>query len=209
MMSRKYLRGLDVSESHLPGVFAIPHARAADSWRLVCSYADGKRYKERLFADMRATHDLIHSYRLERGMSRASAAVHTRQLTDIQSKGTWEWHHVVEGQHFADVDFNGQLPVLYESDLPCVLIAKEEHTAYNRLLHTSETDELFRDAGLPAKLREGSAATAMAARNRQNHPKLRRRVEELRQLYRNAYAGDRVLTSIADNVFNEALTNLR
>lgn len=41
-------------------------------------------------------------------------------------------HHIVEGQHFADVDFTGQLPTRYAEALPCVLIAHEEHAAYNR-----------------------------------------------------------------------------
>ena len=66
-----------------------------------------------------------------------------------EAQKTWEWHHIVEGQHFADVDFTGRLPSLYADELPCVLISKEEHLAYNRVLHVRETDELYRDAGMP------------------------------------------------------------
>ena len=114
----------------------------------------------------------------------------------------------IEGQHFADVDFAGRLPMLYAEELPCVLLSREEHTAYNRILHIRETDELYRDAGLPADLRRRSAAAALAARNRANHPALRRRVGELQQLYRDAYSGDRVLATIAVNVLEDALSHL-
>jgi hypothetical protein len=165
-------------------VYGIPHARKPGSWRIVCSYADGKRHKARLFANMAA-------------MGRA------------ESRGSWEWHHVVEGQHYADVDFAGQLPLLYEEQLPCVLIAREEHVLYNRLLHTRETDELYRNTGLPRDLRERSAKVALDARSRANHAGFRKRVEELRMLYRNAYSGDRVLTTIALNVLDDALSHLR
>ena len=126
-----------------------------------------------------------------------------------ESRKSWEWHHVVEGQHFADIDFGGQLPLLYEEQLPCVLIAREEHLAYNRVLHIRETDELYRDTGLPADLRKRAAQAAQAARGKANHAELRRRVGHLQQLYRNAYSGDPVLTTIAMNVLDEALGRLR
>lgn len=70
-----------------------------------------------------------------------------------EPRASWEWHHIVEGQHYADVDFAGQLPLVYAEQFPCVLIAHAEHVAYNRLLHTRETDELYRNTGLPRDLR--------------------------------------------------------
>src|SRR5512147_2326358 len=144
MVPRKYLRGLDADDFDIRGVYGVRHARVPDSWRIVCSYADGKRHKGRLFANMAA-------------------------MGQREQRRSWEWHHVVEGQHFADVDFTGQLASLYLEQLPCVLIAREEHTAYNRILHIRETDELYRDTDLPKDLRDRSAAAALAARNPAQH----------------------------------------
>lgn len=183
MIPRSYLRGLDADDLDIKGVYGIPHARIAGSWRIVCSYADGKRHKVRLFENM-------------------------KRAGQREPRGGWEWHHIVEGQHFADVDFAGRLAKLYADELPCVLIAKEEHLLYNRLLHIRETDELYRAAGLPADLRKRSAEAAAAARDRKRHGELQAQVRELEHLYRNAYAGDRVLTTIAINVLEDNLRQL-
>jgi len=184
MVPEKYLRGLDAGDYDIRGVYGIPHARKPGSWRIICSYSDGKRHKARLFANMAA-------------------------IGQAQARRTWEWHHIVEGQHFADVDFAGRLPALYADELPCVLISREEHMAYNRILHIRETDELYRDTGLPEDLRRRSAKVALAARDRTNHPALRRRLIELQRLYRDTYTGDSVLTTIASNVLGDALGHLR
>lgn len=184
MVPQRFLRGLDADDFDIRGVYGIRHSRKPGSWRIVCSYADGKRHKARLFANMAA-------------MGQAEAA------------RTWEWHHIVEGQHFADIDFAGRLPALYADELPCVLISHAEHTAYNRVLHIRETDELYRDPSLPADLRQRSARAALAARDRTKHSALRKRVSELQQLYRDTYAGDHALSTIAKNVLDDALDQLR
>lgn len=183
MMPGKYVRGLDASDPDIPGVYGVPHARIHGSWRIVCSYNDGRRHKARLFANL-AT------------------------MGQVEQRKSWEWHHVVEGQHYADIDFAGRLSTLYADELPCVLLSREEHTAYNRVLHIREADELYRDGGLPADLRKRSAAAAAAARDRTNHSRLRGQVANLQQMYRDAYAGDRVLITIAENVFDDALRSL-
>src|SRR5687767_9719998 len=101
MMPANYLRGLpDAIDGDVPGVYGIAHARVPGSWRIVCSYADGKRAKGRLFTNL---------------------AAHGQD----EERGSWEWHHIVERQHYADVDFSGRLPILYAEELPCVLLAKE------------------------------------------------------------------------------------
>src|SRR5215208_6059820 len=138
MVPQRYLLGLDAADGDIRGVYGIRHSRKPGSWRIVCSYADGKRHKTRLFANMAA-------------------------MGQAEARQTWEWHHIVEGQHFADVDFAGRLAVLYADELPCVLISREEHIAYNRILHIRETDELYRDAGLPADFRQRSTDAALAA----------------------------------------------
>ncbi len=184
MLARKLLRGLDADDFDIMGIFGARHGRDPDAWRLICTYNDGKRHKARLF---------------ER-LARAGQP---------EERRTWEFHHIVEGQHYADIDFEGRLAEMYADELPCVLIAKEEHLAYNRVLHIRETDELFRDRGLPADLRERSRAAHAAASDRNRHPELRARVSKLRQLYGTVYMGDPVLQRVADNVFDDAVERLR
>lgn len=184
MMPEKFVAGLNAIDGDRPGVYGVRHARQPASWRLICSYEDGANHKAALFAAM-------------------SAAGQT------ETARSWEWHHVVERQHYADIDFLGRIEVLYRSELPCVLLINTEHRAYNRLLHISETDELHRDHSLPADLLVRSQKVKIEASNLNAHPQLRARVHHLRQLYRNAYSGDAVLIRIADNVFDDALTSLQ
>lgn len=184
MLHRKYLHGLDADDFDIPGIFGVRHARAPGRWRTLCAYADGKRHKGRLFENLAAA-------------------------GQEEERGTWDFHHVVEGQHYADVDFSGELERLYSEVLPCVLISKEEHIAYNRLLHIRETDELYRDRGLPPELQKRSEAAAAEARDPKNRAALRARVEDLLRLYRRAYSGDPVLITVAENVLKDVLTFLR
>ena len=44
MVPASYLRGLDADDFDVRGIYGIPHARTPGSWRIVCSYADGKRH---------------------------------------------------------------------------------------------------------------------------------------------------------------------
>lgn len=184
MLSSRYLHRIDADPFEgCPGVFAAADYRRPDAWRYLCSYADGKRHKPRIFALL-------------------------RQHGQPEDPGAWDLHHVVEGQHAADIDFAGRLDVLYKQELPCVLLHKNEHVAYNQLLHVKATDELYRDV-LPQAMLERARHVAAEAADRRRHPVLRARVESLRSLYRNAYRGDPVLQRVADNVFDDALRHLR
>ncbi len=184
MLPTRYLRGVAIAPFEgAPGIFAAPHSRHPGSYRYLSSYQDGQVQKPRLFA-------LLARY------------------GQPEARAEWDLHHIVEGQHFADTDFRGELPAVYAAQLPCVLIHKAEHRAYNRLLHCRETDDLFRDA-LPRDLAARSRATAAAYRDPQRRPELRARVRELAALYRGAYDGDAVLQRVAQNVFDDALARVR
>jgi hypothetical protein len=179
MLPAKYLQGVRATPFEMfPGVFATPHYKQANSSRFICSYADGQRYKAQLFAFF----------------ARAG---------QTEARGQWDLHHIVEGQHFADIDFTGRLQALYKDELPVVLIQKNEHVAYNMLLHIAATDEMFRDS-LPADLVARSRAAAAAAGQPGQRADLRARVDKLIELYDGAYQGDPVLTRIARNVLNAA-----
>jgi hypothetical protein len=168
----KYLLGVtSVPFDQYPGIFAVTHHRRADSSRFISSYADGKTNKPELF----------------KFLARAG---------QIESRRQWDLHHIVEGQHFADVDFTGRLQTMYQKELPVVLIQKDEHVAYNMLLHVSATDEMFRDT-LPADLLARSRAAMAAAAQPAQRPALRARVDKLIELYDGAYMSDPVLTQIA------------
>lgn len=183
MLPSRYLHGIPVQPFEgCEGVFAAPHHRNPLHYRYLCSYRDGKRHKGRIF-------ELLHRY------------------GQPESSEEWDLHHVVEGQHAADVDFGGRIAVLYENELPCVLIHKDEHTAYNRLLHIRATDVIFRDV-LPRDLDRRSQDAVASARDRRRHPQLRLRINNLAALYRSVYAGDSVLQQVAHNVFRDALAQL-
>ncbi len=184
MMPRRFVLGLDADDADIPGVFGVPHARIPGSWRILCSYADGKRHKARIFRTLE-----------EEGQ--------------VEARGSWEWHHVVEAQHYADIDVLGRLERMYEEVLPCVLLHREEHIAYNQLLHTRATDELHRVGGLPRAMKERAAKTAAHARDPTNHAALRARMDGLQRLYDRAYQGDPVLQTVARRVLDEAREALR
>lgn len=183
MIRREYLFGLVANDYDTPGIFGTPDTRHPGTWRILCSYDDGKAHKQTLFSRLSAhgQHEVAR---------------------------TWQLHHVVERQHYADIDFTGELLTLYRSALPCVLLPQEEHRVYNSLLHIQETSDLYRDISLSSDVIKRSQTTAAEAKNRANHPRLRQRAEELKRLYQNAYTGDSVLTTVAINVINSALKNL-
>ena len=182
MLPNRYLLGIDWAPwAGKPGIYAVRHYRAG--WRYLCSYRDGQRWKGSIFEAL-------------------------RRHGQAERPGDWELHHVVEGQHYADIDFSGRLAVAYREELPCVLIHKQEHIAYNQLLHINETDEMFRDA-LPAETAERSRAAAAEARNRTNHPRLPERLRNLDALYQHASARDSVLQRVARNAIQHHLARLR
>jgi hypothetical protein len=179
MLPAKYLRGVPTDPFEgCPGVFAADHYKQAGAYRYIASYADGLRWKDRIFALL------------------------ARQ-GQPETPGDWELHHVIEGQHFADIDFTGRLQAMYDEELPVVLLHQGEHRAYNRLLHIKQTTELFRQV-LPKDQVQRAQEAAVAATDRNRWPELRRRVDDLLRLYGAAYAGDPVLTGIARNVLNDA-----
>ena len=182
MLPSRYLLGIDWSPwAGKPGIYAVPHHRRG--WRYLSSYRDGQRWKSAIFGAL-------------------------RRYGQAERPADWELHHVVEGQHYADIDFGGRLAIAYRDELPCVLIHRQEHLAYNQLLHIKETNLMFRDA-LPAEVAERSRAAAADAGNRAKRPRLRERLAKLDALYRNAYAGDGVLQRVARNVIQDAVARLR
>lgn len=168
----------------LPGLYTVADHRNRNSTRWLCTYADGQRHKTALFGLM-------------------------RRLGQNEQPAEWDIHHIVEGHHYADIDFRGELERTYQHQLPCVFLhRREEHTLYSRLARTGAVSELFRGQGLPRKAVDRSKAVALEAKDPRNRAMLRKRVEDLRSYYKGVYMGDTVLSMIANNVLDEALTKL-
>ncbi len=168
----------------LPGLYTVADHRDQNSSRWICTYADGQRHKTALFNLM-------------------------RRLGQNEQAADWDIHHIVEGHHFADIDFRGQLSQMYQNQLPCVFLhRREEHTLYSRLARTSATSELFRGKGMAQTADARAKATAQEARDPRNRMMLRKRVEDLRSYYKGVYLGDPVLSTIANRVLDEAMTKL-
>jgi len=168
----------------LPGLYTVADHRNRDSTRWICTYADGQRHKTALFALM-------------------------RRMGQNEQPSDWDIHHIVEGHHFADIDFRAELDRMYQNQLPCVFIhRREEHTLYTRLARTGAVSQLFRGQGMPRTAAERSKSVANEARDPRNRTALRKRVEDLRSFYKGVYMGDPVLTTIANNVLDEALKKL-
>lgn len=195
MIAAQYLQGVKwVPFEPLPGVcFAHDYRDPTGASRVLATYNKGRAGKSAIFAWMR------------------------RLANQVETPGDWDFHHIVEAQDYADVDFTGRLTRGYESDfylrqMPCVLIDSRprvgEHRMFNASLHTAAAAEHFKNRGpgdIPARSRRAVARAANPA----EHLRLRSEVVRLRdELYRWTYEGDPVLQQISHNVFTEALTLL-
>ncbi|MBC7843266.1 MAG: hypothetical protein H7099_13180 [Gemmatimonadaceae bacterium] len=181
MMPARYVRNVQTFSTGMDGVYAIKHARFPSSTRFVCSYADGNRFKDEIFE-----------------MARVAGQVENLKF--------WHFHHVVEGKHYADVDFRGHLQTYYEAVLPTVLLSAREHSALNGLLSSAEGSLMFRDQSLPRLKHDRARAVANIGRD--NRTGLQQRIAGLRSMYGDVYADDAVLRKIAENVFDELMDAL-
>jgi hypothetical protein len=166
------------------GIYVVSHHRDPDKSRIVGSYRDAKKHKSTIFTLMG---DLLGAR---------------------EDLGDWDLHHVVEAQHFADIDFRGRLHTAYYDELPIVLILKDEHVTYDKLLHIKDADRLVSGELTPDLVERSESAAAMAA-DSESRPALRDRLGKLALLYQDAYSGEAVLQRIAKNVIDDALSFLR
>ncbi len=181
-MPLTYLRGVQYTTGETPGIYQTPHHCQAGAYRILGSYVDLQRFKDVMAEALPAF-----------GKERAD----------------WQIHHIVEGRHFADVDFAGRLRESYEHELPCVLIhQRTEHELYSRIQSTKATTELYRESARAGDSADRSRKAQREATDRRNHLQLRRQVEALKALYAALYANDHVLRRIAVNVLDEAQRTL-
>jgi hypothetical protein len=187
MLTGRFLNGLTAHAlESFPGMFAIDDRRKPNSYRYVASYDDGMRAKTSFFAFLSR-----HGQR--------------------EDPSRWHLHHVVEGHHFADIDFDGRLGDFYDSILPCVFVHEDEHSGYTRQARLRGTREMYRDA-LPGTMEDRSrAARKSAVASRADVARaaaLRARVMKMRRYYRDLHEGDLVIARLADNVLLDAIERL-
>ena len=181
MINPFYLNGVsNMPYLQFPGIFAIPDYRGLSSSRVVCSYANGKRYKTEFLKFL-------------------------KKLGQFETEADWSFHHIVEGQHFASIDFKGEYDFMYEQQLPCILIhTREEHSLYTGLANTKETKKIYFDETLPKAIHDRSKHVVREARDIRNRTALLKRLENIMEFYNDAYTGDRFLQKIAHNVLLDA-----
>lgn len=97
-------------------------------------------------------------------------------------KKEWELHHIVEKQHLQSFYSAADLNYLYAYQWPCILIHKGEHIAYNSILHSKEPKILF------------------DLKNRIPKEQL---LNNIKTMYREAYSGNIILSTIAQNVLRQ------
>jgi hypothetical protein len=188
MLSSRYLKNLEANPlGTFPGIFEITDLRKPGSYRFVATYEDGNRHKDAFFAFL-ARHG------------------------QVETPSEWHFHHVVEGHHFADIDYDGRLDDMYDSELPCVLIHQDEHTGYTRQARLRGTSEMHRERGLKRRKADRSVAArkagAAAVADAALRTRLMARVQRLRGYYRDLHAEDEVVRRLADNVLMDVLERL-
>jgi hypothetical protein len=173
-----------------PEVFSARDTRRA-SWYVIGTYTSLPKFKPALFEK-------------------------DSGLPDLGAKRSWDLHHVVEGQHFAWISFQGDdFPRMYKRVLPCVLLDSFEHKEYyNDLLHGPETKELLGLHGSMSKeARARLTYLKFCAAKRTGHAaalaELKDMLDRMTELYANTYEHSPVLRRIAANVFAAAARRLR
>ncbi len=183
MLDQRYLTGVRYDDfDGLDGkVFAVPHH--IRGWRYISTYADGKFCKDKIFS-------LLKKHGQE------------------ESPSEWDLHHIVEGNHLSEIDFDGRLMAEYNNGLPCVLIhRREEHELYSRLFRLSAAKALFR-ANLTGDKTQRSATAQDEAKTPEGKVLMIARLDKLANLYKHAYMGDTPLQKIAANVFRVLRGNI-
>lgn len=154
-----YLSGLhwELFEG-INGVYVTNHH--IRGWRYFSTHSNGKLRKEAIFQKL-----------ANGGMK--------------ENPGSWDWHHVVEGNHLAPLFTPSAYKRLYDNEWPTVLLhSAEEHKILN---------SLFRSKGTLLGL-EKSDALMVPGRNRNEY------LSTLLSRYHDAYSGDPILQQAARNV---------
>lgn len=119
----------------------------------------------------------------------------------------FDFHHIVEQQHLADISYDGSLHSMYEYQIPTVLLHNREHQLrYNSILHIAQTRHLYMskemgNIGMPKKQIEAMKLYC----NKEGRKQLKERTLEMKNLYSDVYESDLSLKQIAMNILDHYL----
>lgn len=165
IFSYTYLEGLNYQTLYFfPGVYFVQHPTKINSSYVISSYSHlGSQQNKKAFFKL------------------------LEKFGQKEIRGDWTLHHIVEKQHLksfysaADVDF------FYKNVWPVVLIhEKEEHWAYNQILHRKETETIYNPKDKASNLKAKQE-----------------RLGRVRNLYKDTYKDNFVLRTIAMNVLKK------
>jgi hypothetical protein len=192
----EYLKGVNRGIIlEIGGWLCFRHHAQPGQHRFVMTYADGQAKKASVFSLLKAF-----------GVNRL-----------VPSE--WDLHHIVEGRHFADLDFRGEYTTMYAQELPCILLHRQsEHSLYTVLAGIKATKELYLDKiSGDSEARASQTCTLFSTIKGSRDDKwrgeqldiLRQRLANMRKLYGNTYSGDPLMRQIAKNVLDVAESKLQ
>lgn len=123
------------------------------------------------------------------------------------NEGDFDFHHIVERPHLADISFSGSKVDESYPSMPVVMIHKGEHHGYNRILHAGETRELYMrtKTGLPSGVEDSENAVRKMAENNSEEARkeVNLRIDILKEIYNGVYQGNNILKIISANILND------
>jgi hypothetical protein len=183
-MVTSYLRSLNYSPSSFDSFYVVTSGR--DSY-YVCAYKDRNNAKK----DVMELLTMLPAY----------------QKLTIKD---FDFHHIVEEQHLADITFSNELYFNY-GNMPTVLVHKGEHQRYNAILHVKESRSLYlrdQEKFTGQKLRDSHARKQATITLLNNGTKgegieeISNRISILKEMYSSVYEGNRILKTISNNIFD-------
>ena len=166
-----------------------------DIW-LCCAYKDKDVYKKYIL-------DLT---------NRIAQASGTRTTTEYD----WEFHHVIEKQHLADIPLEalglGNLVTYYDEMIPTIIINKAEHKTISSYLHVKEFRELYLFELVNQSSANAIVSTRATERQKVANSNLSSRfiteedvirmIDNMAWMYGNAYRAHPIFQVISKNFFN-------
>ena len=121
-----------------------------------------------------------------------------------RSTGSFDFHHIVERQHLADISVNGMLDFMYQYEIPTVMLHNVKHQlAYNAILHIKETRHRY--LGKESNsigIEERQKRAIRLSHNPEGRKLLQKQIDEMMDIYGEVYHNEPVIRKIASNILN-------
>ena len=149
-----------------------------------------------------------------RGKMEITTLIKTLKTTPAYQRSAFEFHHIVERQHLADISCAGDEVNASYPAMPSIMIHKTEHHQYNMLLHAGETRELYMRSAenIPSGVVDSEAAvrkmlsTSDSKERELFKNEINQRIDIMNQLYHGVYEGNGLLKKIASKCLIGVIT---